>query len=159
MLDRAQAVLEARRWIGTPYVLGGRVCGSGCDCATILAEYLIAIGACLREDLGLYSHDWFCHATEERYLLALMRHASKTIETVATGKQQASPGDIVLLRLARSRVYNHGAIVTAWPLGIHAARGGAKEIDLRFNPLTSHMPMAIFDPWAKAGAKAGAASL
>ena len=38
---RPEAVAIARSWIRTPYVMGGRIKGAGCDCATLLSEYLI----------------------------------------------------------------------------------------------------------------------
>jgi NlpC/P60 family putative phage cell wall peptidase len=149
MLARDEAVRVARTWIGTPYVKGARVQGAGCDCATLLAEYLIEIGASEREDLGVYSHDWFCHSAEECYMYALMRHATRTLETVARGVPQAKPGDLLLFRVAKSRVYNHGAIVTSWPRMIHAAPAGVAEATATTHPLTAHMQMAIFDPWEK----------
>ena len=148
MLSRSEAVALARQWVGTPYVKGARVLGAGCDCATLLAEYLIAIGASQREGLGVYSHDWFCHATEERYMFALMRHAAKTVETVAAGVPDAKPGDLVLFRVAKSRVFNHGAIVTSWPRMIHAVHPRVAEASAVQHPMTSHMQMAIFDPWS-----------
>ncbi len=147
---RSEAVAAARGWLGTPYVLGGRVRGAGCDCGTLLAEYLIEIGAATREELGelgLYSHDWFCHAERERYMLRLLRHARLTAETVCRGAAQAEPGDLVLFRVAGSRVFNHGAIVTAWPRGVHAESDGVREADLVRHPLTSFATMEIFSPF------------
>lgn len=140
----------ARAWIGTPYVLRGRVRGAGCDCATLLAEYLIEIGAAAAEDLqdlGIYSHDWFCHASSERYLLRLMRHARQVAETLCRGDAQPRPGDLVLFRVAGSRIHNHGAIVTAWPLGIHAADDRVQETDLTQHPLTGYREMDVFNPF------------
>jgi cell wall-associated NlpC family hydrolase len=149
VITRDQAVTYARTWINTPYVKGARIRGAGCDCATLLAEYLIAIGASHREDLGVYSHDWFANTTEERYMYALMKYAAKTVEGVAFGTPAAQPGDLVLFRVARSRVFNHGAIVTNWPKAIHAAGAKVSETDVTQNPLTTHMEMAIFNPWEK----------
>jgi NlpC/P60 family putative phage cell wall peptidase len=148
MLSRREAIVVAQSWLGTPYVKGARVRGAGCDCATLLAEYLIGIGAAEREDLGVYSHDWFCHATEERYMFALMRHAAKTLETVARGSQSAKPGDLVLFRVAGSRVFNHGGIVTQWPKMIHAVMPQVRTTDATLHPMTSHTEMVIFDPFA-----------
>jgi cell wall-associated NlpC family hydrolase len=147
MLSRSEAVPIARAWKDTPYVKGGRVLGAGCDCATLLAEYLIAIGASEREGLGVYSHDWFCHVSEERYMFALMKHAQKTLETVAAGSPEAKPGDLVLFRVARSRVFNHGAIVLEWPRIIHAVHPRVAEASATLHPLTAHMQMAVFSPW------------
>ena len=82
-LDRAAIVREARSWIGTPYRLGGRVKGGGCDCATFIAEVLIACGLAERENLGVYSQDWFFHTSNERYLRGLLSLSAETAETVA----------------------------------------------------------------------------
>jgi cell wall-associated NlpC family hydrolase len=140
-------VALARAWIGTPYVLGAHVRGAGVDCATLIAEYLIECGFAQREDLGIYSHDWFCHTSEERYVRGLLRHSVQTIEGICRGAVEAAPGDIALFRVVRSRVYNHGAIVTEWPLGVHAFGERVSEVDLTKHRITGFQEMAIFDPW------------
>jgi len=150
VLGRPEAVQVARSWLGTPYVLGGRVRGAGCDCGTLLAEYLIGIGAASREeleDLGFYGHDWFCHATSERYLLRLLRHARLVAETVCRRGVTAQPGSLALFRVVGSKVYNHGAIITEWPRGIHATADKVREVNLADDRLTAYRSMDIFDPW------------
>ena len=133
-------------WLGTPYVLGARIKGVGCDCASFLAEILIATGLAGREDLGVYSHDWFCHANADRYMLRLLRHASKTLETIAYRSIAAQPGDLVLTRTANSRVYNHGGVVVAWPKVVHAVDPFVEEIDASTHPLWSYQQVAVFRP-------------
>jgi cell wall-associated NlpC family hydrolase len=152
MVTPEQAVSIARTWIGTPYVLGGRIKGAGCDCATLLAEYLIEIGTAQREqleDLGFYSNDWFCHTTNERYLRGLMRFGTLVAETICRPGAEAQPGDIVLFKVVGSKVYNHGAIVTAWPRGIHAQHDGVHEADLASHRLTGHREMDVFNPFSE----------
>jgi cell wall-associated NlpC family hydrolase len=156
---RAEAVVIARSWLRTPYVLGGRIKGSGVDCATTLAEYLIEIGAATEAQLveigfyrdgGVshsYSSDWFCHTSSQIYLRNLMRYGKLVAETVCRGGVEAQPGDLVLFRVVQSRLYNHGAIVTEWPRGIHAQHDGVREVDLSSHPLTAFHPMDIFDPF------------
>jgi cell wall-associated NlpC family hydrolase len=150
--SRIEAVAAARRWIGTPYILKGRVRGAGCDCATLLAEYLIEIGAATSadlEDLGFYSDDWFCNTRNERYLRSVIRFGRKVAETVCRPGVGALPGDLVLFRVVGSRVFNHGAIITSWPRGIHAqCDGGVREVDLTGHPLTAFQQMDIFNPFA-----------
>ena len=146
MTTRAEAVEIAKSWLGTPYVLGGRIKGAGCDCATLLAEYLIEIGAAPREDLGVYSHDWFCHASSERYLLGLLRHATATVEGVCRGTYRTEPGNVALFRVANSQRYNHGAVLLDWPFGIHACTENVQVINLAQHPMTSFQHMAIFEP-------------
>jgi NlpC/P60 family putative phage cell wall peptidase len=150
ILSRVEAIGVAEGWLGTPYRKGGRVRGAGCDCATLLAEYLIEIGAAEREDLGVYSHDWFCHVSEERYMFALMKHAAKTVETMARGTIAAQPGDLVLFRVAGSRVFNHGAIVTGWPRMIHAVNPKVERASATQHSLTAFMEIAVFNPWGAA---------
>ena len=52
----------------------------------------------------------------------------------------------MLTRLARSKVYNHGAIVTAWPKVIHAIAPRVEEIDASTNPLWAYRAVAVFTP-------------
>jgi cell wall-associated NlpC family hydrolase len=152
MKTRAEAVEIARSWIGTPYVLGGRIKGAGVDCAMLLAEYLIEIGAATRDEeqrdpVPVYAADWFHHTTEERYKFRLLRHAQEIAEAICIGTPAARPGDLVLFRVAESRVFNHGAIVTAWPRGIHALEERVQEVDLANHAVMAHRAMAVFSPW------------
>lgn len=159
LLNRRAAVAIARTWLKTPYVLGGRVKGAGCDCATILAEYLIEIGATTEAQLieiGFYreggvshsfSSDWFCHATVEHYLRSLMHFGKLVAETICRPGVKAQPGDLVLFKVVNSKRYNHGAIVTAWPKGIAAVHQGVREVDLSGHALTAYRQMDVFDPF------------
>ena len=152
MIERKSAVEIARSWIGTQYILGGRVKNAGCDCGTLLAEYAIECGLCTREsleDIGLYSHDWFCNTSEERYLFRLMRHARKALEGVCRGSivTEAKPGCLVLFKAVRSPLYNHGGIIVAWPQIIHAVDPCVVESDATRHYLTSFTTMCVFDPW------------
>lgn len=153
MISRAEAPAIARSYIGTPYVLGGRLKGAGCDCATLLGMYLVEIGAVDEAELwasvGLYSHDWFLHTSRERYLRQLTRLASLTAEFVCRVDAPAKSGDLVIFRAVRSKVFNHGAIVTGWPHGVHACPDGVREVNLTAHRLTAFKPMDVFDPFAK----------
>ena len=148
-LSREEAVQIARSWLLTPYVLGGRVKGAGCDCATLLAEYAIECGFAERESLGLYSHDWFCNTTEDRYKYGLLRHARSTVEGICCGTPNAQPGCLALFKVARSKLYNHGGIITAWPKMIHAVDPHVIESDATKHYMTSFSEMMLFDPWEK----------
>ena len=161
MMTRAQAVLVARSFLGTPYVLGGRLKGAGVDCATLLGEYLIEIGRTTEQELiaaGFYrpgggghpfSGDWFLHTSREEYLRGLMLFGKLVAESLCRPAVAAQPGDLALFRSPNSKRFNHGAIVTSWPFGIHAAIEGVREVDLTTNRLTGFRPMEIFDPFAK----------
>ena len=150
LLSREEALQVARSWLGTPYVLGGRVRQAGCDCATLLAEYAIACGFADREDLGLYSQDWFCNASEERYLYGLIRHAPQAAKNMGCAAEHALPGCLVLFKVVGSRLYNHGGIVTVWPHMIHASSCGVMETNALQNPMTAGREKCIFDPWERA---------
>ena len=50
--------------------------------------------------------------------------------------------------VAKSRVFNHGAIVTKWPMGIHAFDKKVSEVNLVTHATTAHAEMAVFSPWS-----------
>jgi hypothetical protein len=137
--------------------LGGYVKGAGVDCATFIACYLQECGFAKRSDfdsVGIYGHDWFCHTTSERYLSQLMRHVQKTMDTLCVPKVAAAlPGSIVLFKAVRSRVFNHGGIVTEWPFILHASTKGVMKANATHHFLTARREMAIFDPWSADAAR------
>ena len=152
MRTRLEAVLVARSFAGTPYVLGGRLKGAGVDCATLLGLYLIEIGAApadLFKGLSAYSHDWFLHDANERYLRRLVRFGFQAADGLCRADARAQPGDIVLFRVMNARVFNHGAIVTAWPYAVHAEARGVCEVNLTAHQLTAYKPREVFDPFAQ----------
>ena len=154
-LCRVAAIAAAKSWVGTPYVLKGRIKGAGVDCGMLLAEYLIEIGAVDREELadeGPYAGDWFCHTTEERYLRALMKYGTAIASGIPRPLAEVLlPGNLVLFRLVPNRPFNHGCIVTKWPLGIHADCEGVRESNMAAHRLTCMRPMEVFDPFRMPG--------
>lgn len=151
MLSRIDAAQYALLWCGTPYVTGARVLGCGCDCATLIAEYLIGIGATTEIPLFTYAQDWFCNTTEERYFNELSKYAKCVWEGRCLGTPNTTPGQIALFRVAGSKLYNHSAIITGWPEAVHAFDN--KQVALSrpaLHPLTAYREMALFDPWERA---------
>lgn len=149
-MTRLEAVAVARTWIATPYVLHGRVKGAGADCATFLAEVLIECGIVKRPDVenfGFYSHDWFLHCSDERYLLQVVRHARRIAELAGPKAKKPMPGCIALYRVGKTKVFNHGAFITNWPFGIHAQKNGVREVNLQQSSLTQAAIMELFDPF------------
>jgi cell wall-associated NlpC family hydrolase len=145
-----QAVAAARSYCGSPYVLGQHAKGAGVDCATLLGLYLIDLGAAdaqIWQDAGLYSHDWFLHTARQRYTDVLKRYAELVWEGVCRRDSPAHPGQIVTFKAVGSGRFNHGAIVTSWPFGIHACHDGVKESNLANHRLTAFKPMDVFDPF------------
>lgn len=87
-------------------------------------------------------------------MFRLIRHAKRTLDTICVGKVPAAlPGCIVLFRVARSRVFNHGGIVTHWPFILHATKTGVRESDATQYFLTGRREMAVFDPWSADAAR------
>ncbi len=153
-MTRAEFVAEARTWIGTPYVPRGTLKGIGCDCATLLYVCLRDAGIIVPQDVGVFSTDWWAHTTEESYRRWMLRHASQVAEGICTGSLKPDDGNIILCRTAGGRVYNHGAIITKWPLGVHAVKSpGVVEIDLTRDPMWIMKEVAIFDPFTKGGSE------
>lgn len=111
--QRAAAVEAARTWIGTPYAHMARVKGpnGGVDCSMILAEVYEECGLIPHLDIGFYPPDWHLHRNDERYLDEMLNHAVEVF-------RDPLPGDIVLWRFGRT--FSHGAIVSEWPVVIHA---------------------------------------
>ena len=147
---RKQIVFEALSWVGTPYILGGRVKGAGCDCSTFLLEVYLRCGLVEPEDVGVFSHDWWAHAKSEVYLRRVMRNAQQVFEGLAypsgPGMEAIEPGDIVLTRCAGSPVYNHGAIVIEWPRIAHCVQPAVEIANASTHKLWRLSKFAAFDP-------------
>ncbi len=153
---RAAIVKEARSWAGTPYLLGQRVKGVGCDCATLILAVYQAVGI-VPPDEGahLLSQDWWHHTTEERYKLRVVRHSTKTVEAVTYRTLDAKAGDIVMLRTPGSKLHNHGGIVLErWPWLIHAIAPKAAVVDASRDPLWAFQMVEVYSAWEKYSAGA-----
>jgi cell wall-associated NlpC family hydrolase len=152
--SRGDVVFEALRWIGTPYDKGAKpVLQVGCNCATLIYAIYRACGLIPDEAIGVFSPDWFANTTEEKYMFRILRHAAKVGEAIAYPTLAAEPGNIVLTRSWKSKVYNHGGIVTKWPMLIHAIDPKVEEVDATSDKLWQFRTVKIFDPWLKAEIK------
>jgi NlpC/P60 family putative phage cell wall peptidase len=109
---RCAVIASAEAWLGTPYHHAARLKGVGCDCLTLLAEVYHAAGIIPLIELPYYPPDWHLHRGVERYMDGLRDHAHEIVGA------QPAPGDVALFRFGRC--FSHGAIVTEWPLLIHA---------------------------------------
>lgn len=154
--ERNEVVTELLSWVGTPYHMGGQVKGAGADCATLLLCVWRACGivppeiAEFRDDNGNpFQSDWFQHTSAEKYLRHLLRFAHKTAEAVSFPTLEAKPGNIVLTRAVRSRVFNHGGIVVKWPRIVHAVDPAVQECDATSHCLWSHQAVVVFDPFER----------
>jgi NlpC/P60 family putative phage cell wall peptidase len=100
-MQRALVVAEARSWIGTPYHHAADVKGHGVDCAMLLVRVYCDLGLVAPFDPRPYTHDWFLHRNEERYLGFLLKLSHET--------REPNDGDVVLFRVGRC--YAHAGIV------------------------------------------------
>lgn len=110
---RRAIVSEARSWIGTPYVSNAMIKGrrGGVDCAMLPIAVYSACGLIPKEfDPRPYPPQWHVHRNEEKYL-AYVQQFTHEIATPA-------PGDFAMFKVGF--VFAHGAIVTQWPMVIHA---------------------------------------
>jgi len=97
------------------------------------------------EGVEPFAPDAWAHWKTERYLLYLMKHGKKVLETVGYPTFRAKPGDIVVARVAGSNHYNHGGIVIAWPKIIHSVNPEVCITNVTTDPLWSFREIAWFD--------------
>lgn len=143
-------VEEARTWIGTPYRLGSCLKSGGVDCAQFVAAVYKAVGIIpMQEEVPFFTHDWFAHTYEEHYLRRLLKYTYKSLETKAYRSVKTLPGDLVLTRAAKSKVYNHAGIVVGWPKIIHAISPCVELINASTHPLWSYQLIVVLNPWQK----------
>lgn len=96
-----EAVAEARRWIGTPYVHGASVKGAGTDCLGLVRGVWRALFNDEPEAVPPYSPDWGEPAGEEVLMRAALRHlVPKDIDA-------AAPGDVLLFRMRDRSIAKH----------------------------------------------------
>lgn len=114
-------VIEARRWIGTPYRHQQSVLGVGCDCLGLLRGIWRALHGPEPEAPPPYTRDFAERTGEETLMAACDRYLWRI------GAADAAPGDVVLYRMRAGAVAKHCAIISAVPLDagaiIHAYAG------------------------------------
>ena len=113
-------VIEARRWIGTPYVHQASVRLAGCDCLGLIrGVWRARLGA---EPAGVpaYTWDWAEPQGDERLWRAAARYLRSKSLT------DACAGDVVLFRMRPGAVAKHLGILSTQrdgPAFIHAYSG------------------------------------
>lgn len=114
---RDRIVTDARKWIGTPFIHQGAVCGphGGADCLQLVIEVGKSSGVLPTDFVppATYPRGWFLR--DSRYLEMLLPYL-QPIDTTPL------PGDVALFRMddAPKRAPAHSTIVTEWPRVIHA---------------------------------------
>ena len=149
-------VVICQTWVGTPYHLRARIKGAGADCSTWICESLIEAGLATHEQLynglNIAKPDWWVHTTDEIYRRRVMRHAAFVMTAICSRSTNSLPGCILLQRAARSKIFNHAAVVVEWPLIIHGIQPVVQTANVTGDPMWSFKQVEIFDPFAAPGA-------
>lgn len=127
-------VLEARDWIGTPYVHQASAKGAGSDCLGLLRGVWRALNGPEPERVPAYSRDWSEPQGEERLWEAALRH----LHVKQLGEE--APGDVLLFRMRSGSIAKH--------LGIAARIGGqASFVHAYSNHGVIESPLSM--PWRR----------
>ncbi|WP_300058226.1 peptidase [uncultured Roseobacter sp.] len=113
-------LIEARDWIGTPYVHQSARKGAGTDCLGLIRGLWRALYGQEPEPVPAYSMDWSEPQGEERLWDAAVRHL------LAKPLDHLAPADVVLFRMRSNAVAKHLGIVGQTghhPTFIHAYSG------------------------------------
>ncbi len=102
----AEALAEARGWIGTPYRHQGSVRGAGADCLGLVRGVWRALYGAEPEAVPAYTEDWSEPEGAERLWAAALRHLVPGAE-----------GQVILFRMRDGSVAKH--------VGIAGIRDGA----------------------------------
>jgi NlpC/P60 family putative phage cell wall peptidase len=104
---RAAALIEARRWIGTPYRHGASARGAGADCLGLIRGVWRALYGAEPETPPAYTADWDETAGEERLWAA----ARRRLDEIAPS--EAAPGDVLLLRMRERGPAKHLGVLAS----------------------------------------------
>lgn len=136
-LSRSDIVLEARRWIGTPYRHQASLIGVGADCLGLVRGVWRNLYGFDAEQPPAYSADWAEASRRETLILAANRHL------VRVNQDQMQPGDIVLFRFRRHLPAKHAAVVATPETIVHAVEGAA-AVEVALSPWWKRRTAAVF---------------
>jgi NlpC/P60 family putative phage cell wall peptidase len=117
-IAREAIVVEARRWIGTPYRHQASLIHVGCDCLGLVRGVWRALVGPEPEAAPPYTPDWAEAAGEESLFDAARRHF------VALEPNSFGVGDVLLFRFRAGAPAKHLGIATSATHMVHA-HGGA----------------------------------
>ncbi len=112
-----QAIIEARKWLGTPYQHQASLCSVGCDCLGLVRGIWRSLYGGEPFEVPPYSVNWAETGDEEKLLLAARQYMR---EIPPAG---ALAGDVLLFRFSAHHVAKHCAILSAPQRIIHAYWG------------------------------------
>jgi NlpC/P60 family putative phage cell wall peptidase len=127
MIARSAILVEARAWIGTPYMHQASAKGAGCDCLGLVRGVWRALYGQEPEAAPAYTPDWAERCGEETLYAAAARHL------VETPLAAAAPGDVILFRMHGRAPMKHAAFLDESEHLIHAYWGRA-VVRSRFVP-------------------------
>ncbi len=129
-------VVEARRWIGTPYRHQASVRGGGADCLGLLRGVWRAVIGPEPEAVPAYSEDWAEPSGIEELWRAALRHL------LPKAQADVAPGDVLLFRMRDGGIAKH--------LGI-AARTGREVGSTFIHAYSGHgvVESPLSGPWAR----------
>jgi cell wall-associated NlpC family hydrolase len=124
--ERAAVVREALSWLRTPFHHEGRVKGvhGGVDCFWFDASVFANVGLIELPDVSHYPFDWAQHRSEQLWLDGILKYANAVPDLPERGPQ---PADVILWQFGRC--FSHSAIVTEWPMVVHASCPGGVTLD------------------------------
>jgi NlpC/P60 family putative phage cell wall peptidase len=114
---RAAVVVEARRWIGTPYRHQASLIHVGCDCLGLVRGVWRALVGAEPEAPPPYTPDWAEAVGEETLALAAHRHF------VPVDARVFGAGDVLLFRFRDGAPAKHLGIATSSTHMVHAHGG------------------------------------
>lgn len=120
MTQGQSVVVEARRWIGTPYLHQASAKGAGTDCLGLLRGVWTSLLGVEPEAVPAYTDDW----AEQSQREVLLEAASRWL--ILKPPADALPGDVLLFRMRDGFIAKHLGIQTeigAEPAFVHAYTG------------------------------------
>lgn len=107
MMGRQDIVLEARRWIGTPYVHQASCCNAGTDCLGLIRGIWRSVVGAEPEHVPDYTEDWSEPNREEALLDAALRWL------VPKPLSSQDVGDVLVFRMMENCVAKHLGVSSA----------------------------------------------